>query len=64
MDIEVWLQQLGMPQYVAAFRENAIDADVLPRLTVDDLKELGFSPSVIGASSLTPLQPWRLSQSL
>jgi class 3 adenylate cyclase/predicted ATPase len=32
-----------MQQYEAAFRENAIDAAVLPELTGDDLKELGVS---------------------
>ncbi len=32
-----------MQQYEAAFRENAVDAAVLPELTVDDLKDLGVS---------------------
>ena len=28
-------------QYEAAFRENAIDGDILSRLTADDLKDRG-----------------------
>ena len=40
MDLEVgW--SLGLEQYEAAFRENAIDGKVLPRLTAEDLKDLG-----------------------
>jgi len=30
VDIAAWLRGLGMPQYEAAFRDNAIDAAVLP----------------------------------
>jgi class 3 adenylate cyclase/predicted ATPase len=41
VDIAAWLHGLGMQQYEAAFRENAIDAAILPELTVDDLKDLG-----------------------
>ena len=43
MDIAAWLQSLGMQQYEEAFRNNAIDAAVLPELTADDLKDLGVS---------------------
>ena len=43
MDVGVWLGNLGLGQYEAAFRENAIDGDVLLRLTVDDLKDLGVT---------------------
>jgi class 3 adenylate cyclase len=38
-----WLRNLGLEQYEAAFRENAIDVSVLPSLTAEDLKELGVS---------------------
>ena len=41
MDLGGWLRSLGLEQYEAAFRENAIDESVLPSLTVEDLKELG-----------------------
>lgn len=44
MDIAAWLRELGLGQYAAAFRDNAIDAEVLPRLTLEDLKELGVIP--------------------
>ena len=30
MDVGDWLRSLGLGQYEAAFRENEIDAEVLP----------------------------------
>ena len=41
MDIAAWLHSLGLQQYEAAFRENAIDAETLPDLTEADLERLG-----------------------
>jgi hypothetical protein len=41
MDLGGWLRSLGLEQYEAAFRENAIDDTVLPNLTAEDLKDLG-----------------------
>src|SRR5215471_3379386 len=41
MDIEAWLQGLGLERYAPAFRENEIDWQALPKLTTEDLKELG-----------------------
>jgi class 3 adenylate cyclase/predicted ATPase len=41
MDIVVWLRSLGLQQYEAVFRENAIDETVLPDLTDQDLEKLG-----------------------
>src|SRR5258708_19360984 len=41
MDLGGWLRSLGLGQYEAAFRENAIDDTVLPNLTAEDLKDLG-----------------------
>jgi class 3 adenylate cyclase len=41
MDVGGWLRGLGLEQYEAAFRENQIDDTVLPRLTAEDLRELG-----------------------
>jgi hypothetical protein len=43
MDVGVWLRGLGLGQYEAAFRESEIDADVLPELTDQHLKDLGVS---------------------
>ena len=43
MDVGGWLRHLGLDQYEATFRENKIDADLLPRLTADDLKDIGVS---------------------
>jgi len=33
VDIAAWLRSLGMQRYEEAFRDNAIDAAVLPELT-------------------------------
>ena len=41
MDLGSWLRRLDLEQYEAAFRENAIDEKVLPRLTAEDLKDIG-----------------------
>src|SRR5271157_3595370 len=41
MDVGDWLRGLGLGQYEEKFRDNKIDADVLPRLTTDDLKDIG-----------------------
>ncbi len=41
MDVGDWLQGLGLGQYLALFREHAIDADVLRDLTDTDLEKLG-----------------------
>ena len=43
MDLGGWLRNLGLGQYEAAFRENAIDDTVLPNLTAEDLKDLGVA---------------------
>jgi class 3 adenylate cyclase/tetratricopeptide (TPR) repeat protein len=43
MDVGGWLRGLGLSQYEEQFRDNKIDADLLPRLTVDDLKDIGVS---------------------
>ena len=43
MDVGGWLRGLGLGQYDEKFRDNKIDAGLLPRLTVDDLKDIGVS---------------------
>jgi hypothetical protein len=43
MDIEAWLQGLGLERYVPAFRDYEIDWEVLPKLTSDDLREIGVA---------------------
>jgi len=42
MDLGGWLRSLGLEQYEAAFRENAIDDTVLHDLTEDHLREIGL----------------------
>jgi class 3 adenylate cyclase len=43
MDLAEWLRGLGLEQYAPAFRDNDIDAEVLIRLTAEDLRELGVA---------------------
>src|ERR1700730_12480629 len=43
MDVEEWLEGLGLAQYAAAFAENDIDFGSLGKLADADLKELGIS---------------------
>jgi class 3 adenylate cyclase len=43
MDIEAWLQGLGLERYAPAFRDNEIDGEVLPKLTSEDLREIGVA---------------------
>ena len=65
MDIEAWLQGLGLERYAPAFRDNEIDWEVLPRLTSQDLREIGVAAvghrrklldaiAALGASAPTP----------
>ena len=42
MDVGGWLRSLGLGQYEAVFRDNAIDADVVADLTDGDLEKLGL----------------------
>jgi hypothetical protein len=43
MDVADWLRAIGLEQYEAAFRENAVTVALLPNLTADDLKDLGVT---------------------
>src|SRR5712671_6852237 len=43
MDVAAWLQDLGLECYVPAFRDNDIDAEVLPKLTAEDLISIGVT---------------------
>ena len=43
MEIAAWLKCLGLEQYAQAFRENDVDARVLPDLTADDLRDIGVT---------------------
>ncbi|MFT5711166.1 MAG: putative ATPase/class 3 adenylate cyclase [Halioglobus sp.] len=42
-DITLWLQRIGMPQFVQTFLDNGIDFDLLPELTSQDLQETGIA---------------------
>jgi hypothetical protein len=36
-------RELGLERHEPAFRENRIDGDLFPKLTAEDLKDLGVS---------------------
>ena len=42
MDVGAWLRGLGLERYEQAFRDNDVDAEVLPELTAEDLIGLGI----------------------
>ncbi len=42
--LSTWLNELGLPQYLETFEDNAIYADCLPSLSNEDLLELGIQP--------------------
>jgi class 3 adenylate cyclase/tetratricopeptide (TPR) repeat protein len=43
VDVERWLDEIGLAQYAELFRANDIDANILREMTAEDLKELGIS---------------------
>jgi class 3 adenylate cyclase/predicted ATPase len=43
VEILAWLRELGLERYEQAFRENEVAADILPKLTADDLKDIGVT---------------------
>jgi class 3 adenylate cyclase len=60
LDIGEWLRGLGLQSYAQAFRDNGVDLDVLPRLTIDDLKEMGIQAvghrrKIVEAIGLLPM---------
>jgi len=55
MDVAAWLQNLDLERYVSAFRDNDIDAEVLLKLTAEDLISIGVTSVGPGASCSTRL---------
>jgi len=43
LNIELWLNDLDLSEYINVFKEESIDIEVLPELTSDDLKEIGVN---------------------
>ena len=43
MDIDGWLRGIGLAQYAEMFHANDIDAELMGRLTNDDLKDIGVA---------------------
>jgi hypothetical protein len=41
MNVGDWLRKLGLERYEPAFRENKVTGEILPKLTAEDLKDLG-----------------------
>lgn len=42
VDVAGWLWGMGMGRYVPAFEAHEVDAEVLPCLTMDDLRDMGI----------------------
>jgi SAM domain (Sterile alpha motif) len=61
MDLGDWLRSLGLEQYEAIFRENAIDAAVLPDLTDQDLEKLGVAGRLARSSPQAFARDWQPS---
>src|SRR3954454_4221024 len=66
MDIGAWLHRLGLGQYEQPFRDHDIDADLLPTLTPDDLRDIGVASlghrkrllaAIAALTGLTDAQP-------
>ena len=57
VDVGAWLRGLGLGQYEQAFRDNDVDAEVLPELTADDLRSSGVASSATGAGCSPPSPP-------
>jgi class 3 adenylate cyclase len=43
VDIAAWLRELGLERYEQAFQENEIDVEILPKLTAEDLRDIGVT---------------------
>ena len=43
MEVAAWLNGLGLDRYKQAFEDNAIDFALLPKLTADDLRDIGIT---------------------
>ncbi len=50
MNVETWLNDLGLGQYVEAFGTNDIDGETLASLDTDDLKELGVAITALATT--------------
>ena len=66
MDVAAWLRDLGLGRYVSAFRDNDIDAEVLPKLTAEDLISIGVTSvghrrKLLDAIEVAPFQ-WTVCQ--
>ena len=42
-NVQDWLKGIGLGEYIDAFVENAVDRELLPHLTNEDLKDLGVA---------------------
>jgi hypothetical protein len=56
IDVAEWLKGFGLERYEPAFREHEIDWEALPKLTAEDLKDLGWCWVVIADDCSTRLR--------
>lgn len=43
MDVSAFLRELGLERYAEAFRDNDVDAEILPKLSAEDLIAIGIT---------------------
>ncbi|KAE8661708.1 serine carboxypeptidase-like 45-like [Hibiscus syriacus] len=41
--VKVWLNSLGLGQYAPVFKIHEVDDEILPLLTIEDLKDMGIN---------------------
>jgi hypothetical protein len=56
VDIAAWLRELGLERHEDAFRDNDVDAKVLPHLTAEDLMDIGIASVGHRRSLLTAIE--------
>jgi hypothetical protein len=60
VDVAAWLRGLRLEQYELAFRDNGGDAEILPKLTVSDLKDIGVTriSTIMCCAEQAPILLW------
>ena len=57
-----WMKRIGLEKYTTMFEHHEVTNDVLPFLTMDDLKEMGVS--AVGARRKLSTEIMKLKQTL
>eukprot|EP00249_Psilotum_nudum_P015518 c25372_g1_i1 orf=774-1520(+) len=63
-DVKDWLRGLGLGKYACIFQYHEVDNEVLPFLTMDDLREMGITAVGARRKMFCEIQNLRQAQSL